>query len=80
MSAAAQRVRAALLAAGCRKEAPKTWTCPAHEDRKASLSASVDDGRVLLHCHAGCSFEAVIGALGLTPADLFDDPPAAGNG
>ena len=30
--------------------------CPAHEDRQASLSVSTgDDGRVLLHCHAGCT-------------------------
>jgi len=29
--------------------------CPAHDDRHASLSvSSSDDGRVLLHCHAGC--------------------------
>ena len=38
------------------------WTacCPAHDDRRASLSISVgDDGRVLLHCHAGCNVENV---------------------
>jgi hypothetical protein len=29
--------------------------CPAHADRRASLSISEGrDGRVLLHCHAGC--------------------------
>jgi hypothetical protein len=34
--------------------------CPAHEDRRVSLSIAVgDDGRVLLHCHAGCTAEAM---------------------
>ena len=46
--------------------------CPAHDDRAPSLSATEgDDGRVLLHCHAGCSPEDVVAALGLTMADLF---------
>jgi len=48
--------------------------CPAHEDRSASLSiAAGDDGRVLLHCFAGCSTDTVLAALGLQPRDLF--PP-----
>ncbi len=46
--------------------------CPAHEDRQASLSvATGDDGRVLINCFAGCSAEAIVGALGLRMADLF---------
>jgi len=33
--------------------------CPAHDDARASLStAEGDDGRVLLHCFAGCAAEA----------------------
>jgi hypothetical protein len=56
--------------------------CPAHEDRSASLSVAVgDDGRVLLHCHAGCEPAAVARALGLELADLFPAcEHAAGNG
>jgi len=46
--------------------------CPGHEDRHASLSvAAGDDGRALLTCHAGCTIEVVVGALGLTMADLY---------
>lgn len=46
--------------------------CPGHEDRHASLSiAAGDDGRALLTCHAGCSAEAVVEALGLGMADLY---------
>lgn len=50
--------------------------CPAHEDRQPSLSISRgSDGRVLLKCHTGCSFEAVVEKMGLTPPDLFPPSP-----
>ena len=51
--------------------------CPSHRDQRPSLSASVgDDGRVLLRCHAGCTTEQVVAALGLELRDLF--PPKVG--
>lgn len=59
----------------------KGWQCrcPSHEDRQASLSLSAgDDGRVLLHCHAGCEAESVVAALGLGMADLM--PHQSSNG
>lgn len=37
--------------------------CPAHDDSTASLSiAEGDDGRLLVHCHAGCDFGDIIDA------------------
>lgn len=46
--------------------------CPAHDDKKPSLSiATGDDGRVLLHCHAGCKTEDIVKELGLEMKDLF---------
>lgn len=49
--------------------------CPAHDDNGPSLSLlEGDDGRVLLHCHAGCATEAVVAAMGLSMGDLF--PPS----
>jgi len=51
--------------------------CPAHEDNKQSLSLKLgDDGKVLVHCFAGCETEAVVERLGLTMNDLFADSPA----
>lgn len=53
--------------------------CPAHDDRNPSLSiAEGSDGRILLHCHAGCATPAVCAALGIPEADLF--PGQGGNG
>jgi 5S rRNA maturation endonuclease (ribonuclease M5) len=46
--------------------------CPAHDDKTPSLSiATGDDGRILLHCQAGCPLENIIWALGITSQDLF---------
>jgi hypothetical protein len=49
--------------------------CPAHNDRNPSLSIRRrDDGKgVLLNCHAGCDYRAVLCAIGLSDRDLFDD-------
>lgn len=43
-------------------------------DRSAGLSIKLaDDGRLFLHCFAGCTAETIVAAVGLTMADLF--PP-----
>ncbi len=48
--------------------------CPAHDDRRPSLSiAKGDDGRVLVRCHAGCTTEAVVSALGMSMRDLMPE-------
>lgn len=52
--------------------------CPSHNDKGPSLSIrELEDGRVLVHCFAGCSVGEVTGALGLEIRDLFpsDDRP-----
>ncbi len=49
--------------------------CPAHDDRRASLSVGVGDGgRAVLHCHAGCSTSDIVRAVGLEMSDLFPGP------
>jgi putative DNA primase/helicase len=42
--------------------------CPAHDDRNASLSIrGTEEGRAMFHCFAGCSYAAIINALGGGP-------------
>jgi hypothetical protein len=53
-----------------------SWTacCPAHADKGPSLAIREnDDGRVLVHCFAGCETLSVLRALGMSMTDLF--PP-----
>ena len=64
------------------KQSSTSWMarCPVHDDQTASLSVSqAEDGKILLKCHAGCSTERVVAALGLTMADLFSNsnPPSS---
>lgn len=64
-----------------RARAPDQWSaqCPAHDDKGPSLSIKeTPDGRVLLHCFAGCSVDEVVAAIGLDLADLF--PPRESHG
>jgi len=44
--------------------------CPAHPDKNQSLSINVCDDKILIHCHAGCSQEAVLAALGIEGCEL----------
>ena len=45
--------------------------CPAHDDKKRSLSITEAKDRILIHCHAGCTPEQILEALNLEKADLF---------
>lgn len=46
--------------------------CPAHDDGHNSLCIGhSEDGRVLLHCQAGCATSDVLAAKGLEMSDLF---------
>jgi putative DNA primase/helicase len=65
-----------LKAAGLRVSGSKAQ-CPAHNDRRESLSLSqsAKSPGVLLHCHAGCSTEDVVNSLGLRLRDLFVNVP-----
>jgi hypothetical protein len=50
----------------------KDWIarCPAHQDKKPSLSIRQVENKILLHCHAGCSVESICAALGITVREL----------
>jgi 5S rRNA maturation endonuclease (ribonuclease M5) len=45
--------------------------CPAHPDRKPSLSIREAGEKILLHCHAGCRLEDICAALGVQVRELF---------
>ncbi len=52
------------------------WTarCPAHDDEHNSLSVrDGEGGKIIVRCHAGCTANSIMAALGLTMRDLF--PP-----
>ena len=52
--------------------------CPAHDDRSPSLAIKDKSDRVLLHCFSGCETKDVLGAIGLTFADIMPNK-SAGN-
>lgn len=63
--------------AGCKPLGRDRWhaKCPAHDDKRPSLAIrAMDDGRILLHCFAGCSALDVLGTVGLEMTDLFPEP------
>ena len=63
-----------------KKTGPGNWLacCPSHKDKNPSMTVrECDDGRVLLHCFAGCSVEEVIGAVGVGFDELFPPKPIA---
>src|ERR671920_58689 len=46
--------------------------CPAHDDRtNPSLSLKAENGKLLLHCFAGCKPEDIVSKVGLGMQDLF---------
>lgn len=60
------------------RQAGTGWSarCPAHEDRRSSLSIGIGAaGQLLLMCHAGCTLDAILAAAHLAPADLFPAKP-----
>ncbi|HEX8281896.1 MAG TPA: AAA family ATPase [Pyrinomonadaceae bacterium] len=55
---------------GVRQSSANQWSarCPAHDDQRNSLSVQATyDGKVLFHCHAGCSYEEIVGSLYFLP-------------
>jgi len=54
--------------------------CPAHYDKRKSLSVSSENGKILIHCHAGCETRSIVQALGLKMSDLFIGNVESGDG
>ena len=49
--------------------------CPAHHDKSPSLSISIQQGQILLFCHAGCDTNQILRKLGITIQNLFESSP-----
>lgn len=53
--------------------------CSTHEDHHQSLAIrELDDGRLLIHCFAGCEPADVMAAVGLSLSDLYPAPLTKG--
>jgi hypothetical protein len=60
-----------LEVASCNGEKAMSF-CPAHDDRiNPSLSLKAENGKLLLHCFAGCHPENIVSEIGLQMKDLF---------
>ena len=58
----------------CKRTGDKLMAqCPAHEDKTPSLSVEIGDtgDRVVMHCFARCTTNAVLDKLGMTMPELF---------
>ena len=67
-----ERVIDALDAHGSKRGSGGMWPCPAHADKKPSLSVKKGDDRALLYCFAGCELPAIAESLDLPVAAMFD--------
>lgn len=68
---------------GVKANGSNKWVaiCPAHNDKSPSLSIrNTEDGKVLMHCFAGCPTTDITMAIGLDLQDLFpgDKRPQSG--
>lgn len=59
----------------CKKTGANSYQalCPAHDDRKASLTITDAGDKILLHCHAGCELKNILNAINLKESDLFNN-------
>jgi len=45
--------------------------CPTHDDRKASLSVTLEADKILMRCHQGCDINSICNSLGVKVSELF---------
>ena len=49
--------------------------CPAHDDKRQSLSVKQGERGVIMKCYAGCGVREICQKIGIRMEDLFDDKP-----
>ena len=47
--------------------------CPCHDDKKASLSITEKDNKILMNCFAGCKTKDIVHKVNLSEKDLFNN-------
>jgi 5S rRNA maturation endonuclease (ribonuclease M5) len=79
MGEALERVVAALINYGSSNQG-NMWNCPGSShsrgDERKSLSVTGDKQGAGLYCHMGCTADDIAETIGLSMADLFDEPLA----
>ncbi len=45
--------------------------CPTHEDRKPSLSVTLEKDKILMRCHSGCDIRVICDSFGIKVSELF---------
>ncbi len=45
--------------------------CPTHEDRKPSLSVTLETDKILMRCHSGCDIRVICDSFGIKVSELF---------
>ena len=45
--------------------------CPSHDDKSPSLSITLENNRILLYCHTGCTIDDICLSLRIEQNDLF---------
>lgn len=63
---------------GVKKTGRDSWMakCCAHDDKSPSMTIrEMPDGRILIHCFAGCSVVEILSSIGLDFDALFPEPP-----
>ncbi len=58
-----------------KRQTDKNFICPCHDDKEGSLSIHCgENGKVLINCFAGCSFNDIVKKLDLRPDKTNDTP------
>lgn len=67
-----------LISSNASVQSEGQWTgrCPSHNDTRYSLSIGRTPDKILLKCHAGCTFNDIVDGFELEAKDLFFDNSA----
>ena len=45
--------------------------CPTHDDKRPSLSVTLEEDKILMRCHQGCDIRTICDSLGVKVSELF---------